>query len=95
MIKRSDECFACSSRKCCFHIYTDEGDFDEVACGIHTRALEVHADAVLGDRVRMHVASATNLKRQSNKANAPDDVGRSAGWCGDVNGVGCDPDVLY
>lgn len=65
-VKRLDQCFhkGCGSRTCHFRVFTRTRDFDEVACRTHTRDLEEHADATLGDRWRANVTSSDKVKRE-------------------------------
>ena len=62
-MRRVDQCFACSRVVCKVRIWTEEGDFDEVACPAHVRDLESFADAILGERPRWHSTSSERQVR--------------------------------
>lgn len=63
MIKRKDECFKCTSRKCHFRIVTPDLKFDEISCPTHNRDLEIHADQTLNGDIRMHHSSSGYITR--------------------------------
>ena len=60
---RKDECKFCASRRCFVRIVTSDLKYDEVACGTHTRDLELHADKTIAGITRMHHSSSGALKR--------------------------------
>lgn len=61
---RKDQCFECKRRVCRFRIYTQEKDFDEIACPDHVNALCARADSALEEgRIRSLIFSSSRLKR--------------------------------
>lgn len=65
-VRRRDQCRFCTSRSCYTAIYTEDRTFDEVACSRHIRALELHADAVLGSpgKLRTNLSSTGRQSRE-------------------------------
>ena len=59
------KCRFCSRTNCSTRIYTRDLQYDELSCPYHVKALESHADAVLGapGKQRMHVSSTGRLER--------------------------------
>ena len=64
-IKRKDECFKCSKRKCRTRIVTSNYSFNEIACDSHIRDLELYADKKLGNpgKLRNHISSTAQVAR--------------------------------
>lgn len=50
----ANRCFACPSRECFTRIYTDDLDYDEVACKKHVEDLAKEAAVKVGERGRRH-----------------------------------------
>lgn len=61
----SGKCKFCNRQKCFTRIYTDNSEFDELACQDHVKNLEHLADKTLGNPggKRWQVTSSRPLKR--------------------------------
>lgn len=62
LMKRSNECRFCTSRKCHLRIVSADGRYDEVACHRHIRDLEQDADE-RSPGVLKHHSSSGELRR--------------------------------
>lgn len=64
MIPRN-QCLFCGSRNCHLRIYTEDLQFDEVACYRHISQLEEHSDNVLGapGKLRWHISGTSKQAR--------------------------------
>lgn len=64
---RRNQCLMCPSVKCYTRIYSLDGEYDEIACAKHVRALEKDYDSKMKGTPMNHVTSSAGVRRRDPK----------------------------